>query len=207
VPTETSALRGMNLASCHLCSTIQDADNPRCSFCHVALHGRKHHSLQKAWAYLATALVLYLPANLLPIMATSEMGNKTFNTIAGGVVVLWENGDYLVALIILVASLMVPIAKFVALFTLCLSEQFKIYNKPHSKATIYRLTEFVGRWSMVDVFVVAFLASLIQLGNLMSVYPGPAALAFGGMVVFSMLAAHSLDPKIFWDDYEYSEQT
>ena len=84
--------------------------------------------------------------------------------------------------------------------------QFKIVDKPHNRVAIYRLTEFVGRWSMVDVFVVAFLASLIQLGNLMSVYPGPAALAFAGMVIFSMLAANSLDPKLFWDDYEHHQQ-
>lgn len=200
--SDISALRRQNLVSCHLCSTVQSADRVHCSFCRHGLHTRKHHSLQRAWSFLVTALILYVPANLLPIMNTDQMGDETFNTIAGGVVSLWEHGDYLVAGIILVASLLVPLAKFAALFLLCLSEQFKIYNKPQSKATIYRLTEFVGRWSMIDVFVVAFLASLIQLGNLLSIYPGPAALAFAGMVIFSMLAANSLDPKIFWDDYE-----
>jgi paraquat-inducible protein A len=202
VSFDSSALHQQNLVSCHLCSTVQSADRDRCGFCRHALHTRKHHSLQRVWSFLVTALVLYVPANLLPIMNTDQMGAETYNTIAGGVVTLWEHGDYLVASIILVASLLVPLAKFAALFLLCLSAQFKIYNKPHSKVAIYRLTEFVGRWSMVDVFVVAFLASLIQLGNLLSIYPGPAALAFAGMVIFSMLAANSLDPKIFWDDYE-----
>ena len=199
---ESSALYRKNLISCPLCSTVQSAERVRCDFCRHVLHTRKHHSLQRAWSFLVTALILYVPANMLPIMTTDQMGTETFNTIAGGVVSLWEHGDYLVAGIILVASLLVPLAKFAALLLLCLSEQFKIYNKPHSKVTIYRLTEFVGRWSMIDVFVVAFLASLIQLGSLLSIHPGPAALAFAGMVIFSMMAANSLDPKIFWDDYE-----
>jgi len=199
---ETGALIGLNLASCHQCGTVQAADRDRCNFCNHVLHSRKHHSVQRAWSFLTTALILYVPANVLPIMNTSALGDETFNTIAGGVVSLWGQGDYLIAVIIFFASLLVPLAKFAALITLCLSIQFRIFNKPRSKATIYRLTEFVGRWSMVDVFVVAFLASLIQLGNLMTVYPGPAALAFAGMVIFSMLAANSLDPKIFWDNYE-----
>lgn len=202
---DSSAFEAQNLASCHLCDTVQDAGRQRCSFCQHPLHARKQYSLQRAWSYLATAIILYVPANLLPIMTTSELGHETFNTIAGGVVTLWQHGDYLISLIILLASLMIPLAKFAAMLTLCSSEQFKIYNKPHSKTTIYRITEFVGRWSMVDVFVVAFLASLIQLGSLMSIYPGPAALAFAGMVIFSMLAADSLDPKVFWDDYEQSK--
>lgn len=202
MPTESSAFYQQNLVSCDMCSTVQSADRVHCGFCHHALHTRKQHSLQRAWSFLVTALILYVPANLLPIMNTDQMGAETYNTIAGGVVSLWGHGDYLVASIILVASLLVPLAKFAALFLLCLSGQFKVYNKPHSKAAIYRLTEFVGRWSMIDVFVVAFLASLIQLGNLLSIYPGPAALAFAGMVIFSMLAANSLDPKNFWDDYE-----
>ena len=199
---ESSAFSVQNLVSCRLCDTVQDADHRRCEFCQYPLYARKQYSLQRAWSYLITAMLLYIPANMLPIMTTSELGDETFNTIAGGVITLWQHGDYMISLIILLASLMIPLAKFVALLTLCFSEQFKVYNKPHNKATIYRLVEFVGRWSMVDVFVVAFLASLIQLGNLMSVYPGPAALAFACMVIFSMLAADSLDPKVFWDDYE-----
>lgn len=200
--SNSAALHGQKLQSCHRCCTVQPSSHEHCSFCQHKLHGRKHHSLQRSWVFLLTALIFYVPANALPIMATHQLGTDTYNTIAGGVVLLWEQGSYFIAAIILVASLLVPIAKFIALFTLCLSEQFKIYRKPQNKTFIFRATEFVGRWSMVDVFVVAFLASLIQMGNLMSVYPGPAALAFAGMVVFSMLAANSIDPKLFWDDNE-----
>jgi len=202
----SSALHDLNLVNCRQCETVQAADHLHCSFCGHALHGRKRYRLQRAWSFLITALILYVPANMLPIMVTYELGNGTYNTIAGGVVALWEHGDYLIALIILVASLLVPVAKFAALIILCLGDRLKIVDRPYNRATIYRLTEFVGRWSMVDVFVVAFLASLIQLGNLMSVYPGPAALAFAGMVIFSMLAANSLDPKLFWDAYEQRQR-
>jgi len=203
VPSESGSLAVQTLQSCQYCCTVQPATSKRCEFCGHTLHARKHHSLQRSWIFLVTALIFYAPANLLPIMTTSQLGKETYNTIAGGVVLLWEHGSYLIAAIILVASLIVPLAKFIALITLCLSKQLKIFREPKSKVAIYRVTEFVGRWSMVDVFVVAFLASLIQMGNLMSIYPGPAALAFAGMVIFSMLAANSIDPKLFWDDDEH----
>lgn len=198
MPPDVASLQAGQLQSCHYCCTVQPATRRRCRFCRHSLHARKH-SLQRVWALLLTALILYVPANVLPIMTTSQLGKQTYSTIAGGVVLLWEQGSYLIAAIILIASLLVPIAKFIAITTLCLSEQLRIYRDPRNKTAIYRATEFVGRWSMVDVFVVGFLASLIQMGNLMSIYPGPAALAFAGMVITSMLAANSIDPKLFWN--------
>ena len=201
-PPERGAWRDRRLLSCHHCGTVQPATRQRCEFCAHRLHGRKHQSLQRSWAFLLTAMVLYVPANALPIMRTSQLGSESFSTIAGGVVVLWQYGDYLIAAIIFIASLLVPVAKFVALIGLCLAEQFQVYDNPQSKIRIFRFTELVGRWSMVDVFVVAFLASLIQLGNLLAIHPGPAALAFAGMVVFTMLAANSFDPRLFWDRYD-----
>ena len=198
---DRAALDSQDLVSCHHCATVQ-ADGERCCFCGHTLRGRGHLGLQHSWVFLITALMLYIPANLLPIMVTNSLGDETYNTIAGGVVVLWEDGSWLVATIIFVASVLVPVAKFFALGWLCLSGQLRRRDKPKSKMFVYRMSELVGRWSMLDVFVVGFLASLIQMGSLMSVYPGPAALAFGGMVVFTMLAANSLDPKQFWEDHE-----
>ena len=195
-----SALYAHRLLSCHHCETVQPAANQSCSFCGHAIHGRKHQGLQRSWIFVLTALLFYIPANVMPIMVTSQQGKESFNTIASGVVLLWEDGSYMVSAIIFIASLLVPPAKFIALIWLCLCEQFALYKSPRGKTTVYRAAEFVGRWSMLDVFVVAFLAGLIQMGNLMSIYPGPAAVAFGGMVVFTMLAANSLDPKVFWDD-------
>tara|TARA_R110001592_G_scaffold18954_1_gene78360 strand:- start:18 stop:428 length:411 start_codon:yes stop_codon:yes gene_type:complete len=135
-------------------------------------------------------------------MLTNSLGTQTSNTIAGGVLLLWDHGSYFIASIIFIASLLVPIAKFLALIALCLSETFDLRLDAYSKTSIYRMTEYIGRWSMIDVFVVAFLAGFIQMGEIMSIYPGPAALAFAAMVIFTMLAANSINPKQFWDKHD-----
>jgi paraquat-inducible protein A len=190
------------LLACHSCATVQPDTHHRCSFCNSVLHRRKQDSLQRTWLYLLTGIVMYLPANIWPIMVTNTLGNEQPSTIIGGIVLLWEHGSYPIAAIIFIASVAVPVAKFLVLIGLLLSEHFRVFDKPNSKTVLYRITEFVGRWSMVDVFVVAFLASLIQLGNIASIYPGPAVLAFGFMVVATMLAAASFDPRLFWDSHE-----
>lgn len=184
--------------SCHHCLLLQQVSNHHCEFCGARLHPYKVDSLQRSWLFLITGILLYIPANILPIMVNSTLGKTEENTIVGGVLVLWQHGSYPIALIIFIASVAVPIAKFLILFGLLLSEQLEIYNRPQSKVIAFRVTEFIGRWSMVDVFVVAFLAGLIQLDNLMAIYPGPAAIAFAGMVVSTMLAATSLETKHFW---------
>jgi paraquat-inducible protein A len=161
-------------------------------------------SLQRTALFLLTGLLLYIPANLLPIMTVTTLGNPEANTIIGGVVTLWEHGSYPIAGIIFIASVLVPIGKFLVLLSLLLSEHFRVFRRPGAKITVYRVTEFVGRWSMVDVFVVAFLAALVQFGNVMAIQPGPAVLAFAGMVVATMLAADSFEPKIFWHTHERS---
>ncbi len=190
------------MVACHHCATVQRDVNRRCDFCERVLHRRKPDSLQRTWLFLITGIVMYIPANVWPIMTTNTLGNEVPNTIVGGVVLLWEHGSYPIAAVIFIASVVVPITKFLVLLGLLLSEQLGVYDRPYTKVILYRITEFVGRWSMVDVFVVAFLASLIQLGKLMSIYPGPAALAFGGMVVATMLSAASFDPRLFWDGHE-----
>ena len=186
------------LLSCHHCDLVQAPGKGQCRFCGHALIAHHTYNLQRCWSLWLTALIFYLPANLLPIMQTSQLGKNTNSTIAGGVLLLWEHGSYLIAGIIFVASLLVPLAKFVAIAGLCVSQRYAGIFTPAGKQTIFRLTEFVGRWSMVDVFVVGFLAALIQMGQLMSIHPGPAALAFGAMVIFTMLAAKSIDPRMFW---------
>lgn len=202
---EAELMMGAKQLQCHHCATVQVASNPHCQFCQARLHQGSHNSIQKTWAYLITGILLYIPANLLPIMISNEFGEVIYNTIVGGAVKMWEEGSYLVALIIFVASIVVPIAKFLVLIALCLSQQFNAYNKPKNKIVAYRITEFVGRWSMVDVFVVAFLASLVQMGLLMNIYPGPAVLAFLGMVIFTMLAALSFDSTLFWSSNDKHE--
>jgi len=155
-------------------------------------------SIQTTWALLFTSVLLYIPANILPIMVTNTFGDENASTIVGGVILLWQSGSYPIALIIFVASVLVPIAKIVILCWLNYSVQQGHQQRNQERTRWYRLTEFVGRWSMIDVFVVAVLVSLIQLGNVMSIHPGYAAIAFCAVVITTMLAAMSFDTRLIW---------
>jgi len=159
----------------------------------------KRIRIQQTWALIITSVVLYIPANLLPIMNTRLLGQDEPSTILGGVVLLWSMGSYPIALVIFIASVAVPVAKILILAWLNYSVQTQRKNLTLERMKLYRLAEFVGRWSMVDVFVVIILASLIQLGNTMSIYPGAATLAFSGVVIITMLAAMSFDSHLIWN--------
>lgn len=155
-------------------------------------------SIQQTWALIITAVILYIPANVLPIMTTTVLGQDEPSTIFGGVVLLWHLGSYPIAIVIFIASVAVPIAKFIVLAWLNYSVQKGHHTLTAERIKFYRIAEFIGRWSMVDVFVVIILASLIQLGNTMSIYPGSATLAFSGSVVITMFAAMTFEPKLIW---------
>ncbi|MCW8091356.1 paraquat-inducible protein A [Alteromonas sp. ASW11-130] len=157
-------------------------------------------SIQRTWALLLTATLLYIPANILPIMTTSIFGRSEPSTIIGGVIALWEMGSYPIAIIILIASVVVPVAKILILAWLNLSVQSGMLNNPQVRIKYFRLVEWIGRWSMIDVFVVAILVALIQLGNTLSIYPGPAALAFCAVVFVTMLAAITFDARMIWQN-------
>jgi paraquat-inducible protein A len=206
VPTEQHFSHGSaaqsGLLLCHHCGKTQDMSHSRCVRCDSPVHVRNVNSIQKTWAYLITAFVLYLPANLLPIMSTTLLGKDSSNTILSGIVALWEHGSYPIALIIFIASVLIPIAKLLVLCWLCYMVQNQSRVLLRERTLLYRITEFIGRWSMIDVFVVGILVSLVHLGNLMTIYPGPAALSFAGMVVATMLAANSFDPRLIWDVYD-----
>ncbi len=159
-------------------------------------------SIQTTWALLLTSILLYIPANILPIMHTSVLGSDDPSTILGGVILLWEMDSYPIAIIIFIASVFIPVAKIVILCWLNYSVQRKQQHANSERIFWYRITEFVGRWSMIDVFVVAVLVSLIQLGNIMNALPGHAALAFCGVVIFTMLAAMSFDSRLIWYETE-----
>ncbi len=196
-PQGTAAAHG--LAACHVCGKASSAALHRCPRCEAPIHVRKPDSLQRTIALLLTAVVLLLPANILPIMHTENLGRVTPSTILGGVVLLWEEGAYPIALVILIASVVVPIAKILILSTLVLGVARASTASPHDRARLYKVTEMVGRWSMIDVFVVAILVALINLGDLLTIRPGNAALAFAGVVVSTILAAGSFDPRLIWD--------
>jgi paraquat-inducible protein A len=159
-------------------------------------------SIQTTWALLFTAVLLYIPANILPIMHTSVLGSDDPSTILGGVILLWETGSHPIAMVIFIASVLIPVAKIVILCWLNYSVQSHQQHANNERIFWYRITEFVGRWSMIDVFVVAVLVSLIQLGNIMNVLPGHAALAFCGVVICTMLAAMSFDSRLIWYEQE-----
>ncbi|UBU49595.1 paraquat-inducible protein A [Cobetia sp. D5] len=201
LPGIGAALQG--LASCHSCGLINACGereaHTHCRRCGDPVHQRKTQSLQRTWAWLIAAAILYIPANLFPIMTTVSLGENDPQTIAGGIVVLWSHGDWPIAMVIFIASILVPASKMIAIAWLCISAQRPEVQHARARVTLYRITEYVGRWSMVDVFVVALLAALIQLGALMSVHPGPAALSFACVVVLTMLSALSFDPRLVWD--------
>jgi paraquat-inducible protein A len=165
-------------------------------------HARNPEGWSRSAAYLLTGLLLYIPANTLPIMTVTSLGNSEANTIIGGVITLWAHGSYPIALVIFIASVFVPLSKFLVLIWLLACQRLRLLGNPESKMLAWRATEFIGRWSMVDVFVVAFLAGLVQFGSLMSIASGPAVLAFAGMVIATMLAAASIDTGAFWEHDE-----
>jgi paraquat-inducible protein A len=202
-PVGTAAAEG--LASCHICAKLSPASLHRCPLCGAALHVRMTDSLQKTIALVFTAVVLYIPANLLPIMTTTQLGAPTDSTILGGVVLLIHHGSYPIAAVIFIASVLVPSGKLIAICWLVWSVSSGQKTSAVQRTKLYRVTEFVGKWSMTDVFVVAVLVALIQLGGLLNITAGPAAIAFGGVVVVTMLAAESFDPRLIWDQVEKAD--
>lgn len=185
--------------TCGLINRLSPQGRGHCVRCHEKLHQRLPHSLQRTWALLGASAIMYIPANVYPIMTTTSLGSSSPSTIIGGVVQLIQMGSWPIAAIIFIASVIVPVGKLVALIWLCLVVRRSSVLNAQSRTRLYRLTEFIGRWSMVDVFVVAILVALIRAGSLMSITPGPAALAFGSVVVLTMLAAMTFDPRLIWD--------
>lgn len=188
-----------NLASCHTCSRVQSADLHHCQRCGAAVHLRKPDSLQRCIALSVASLIAYIPANVMPIMIVTQMGSSESSTILMGVAKFWEMHAYPVAITIFVASVLIPGLKLLALGILCAAAAGKVTVNPRNANRIYFLTELVGRWSMVDVFVVAILVGLVKFGGIMSIEAGPAAVAFAIMVILTMFAAHAFEPKLIWD--------
>ncbi len=193
----------MGLVSCDTCFAVwrwpQAARKVHCPRCGNRLHSRLPHSLARSWALLLTAMILYVPANVLPVMRNIYLGEDTRNTIMSGVVLFLQEGDWFLALVIFTASIMVPLLKMMSLLYLLVSVQWHNHSAHHQRTRLYRITELVGRWSMVDVFVIGILTALVQMGSLSRIEPGPGAMAFAAVVVLSMLAAMSFDPRLIWD--------
>jgi len=160
---------------------------------------RKENSIVRTWALLIAAMILYIPANVLPVMNTTTIFGTEADTILSGVVYLWTSGDPPLALLVFFASITVPLLKMLALMVLLVSAQRRSTWDPRQRARLYRLVEFVGRWSMLDIYVVTLMAALVQIGSLASIRPGYGAVAFGSVVVLTMFSAMSFDPRLIWD--------
>ncbi len=207
-----STAKDLSLVVCHSCGLLNPissqamSSNPQfCSRCHSVLHARKPSSLERTWALMLAAAIMYVPANLLPMTITSSLVGEQQDTIMSGVIYFWHNQDYLVAFVIFTASIFIPILKLMILTFLLLVVRKQATDKqrwrPEQCAFLYRVVEFVGRWSMIDVFVVSLLTALIQMQALASISAGPGAVAFGAVVVLTMLASLSFDPRMIWDNY------
>ncbi|UVE19797.1 paraquat-inducible protein A [Pseudomonas sp. LS44] len=201
VPPRAADLR---LCLCHSCGQACDisAHPHHCERCGATLHVRKTNAIARTWAFMVTALVFYVPANLLPIMYTSMFGSGTESTIAEGVSEFWESGAWDIALIIFIASIGVPAIKFVALTLLLITVQRRSLWARRQRSQLYRFVELIGYWSMLDVLVVALVAALVQFRELANIEPRLGILFFGLVVVFTMLAAMSFDPRLIWETAE-----
>ena len=195
------------LQSCDTCGLLSrpapgDHDGEaggRCPRCDEALEFRKANSIQRTWAYLIAAAVCYVPANVLPVLTTTTAAGADSDTILQGVVLLWSPTGWPLSLIVLFASIMIPSAKILALAYLLITVQRGSIENNVQRVRLYRMVEFIGRWSMVDVFVDTFTAALVQLQPLMSVSPAPGLFFFAAVVVLTMLAVESFDPRLIWD--------
>jgi paraquat-inducible protein A len=191
--------REAGLVACTRCARVWTRGQEACGRCGSALHSRKPRSLQMVWAWWAAGLVAYIPANLYPMLRTQTLIGSSESTIIGGAVELVHHGAVPVALVILIASVAIPVGKFVAIAYLALNLGHAAPLAAHRRQQLYELVEFIGRWSMIDVFVVAILSSLVQLNFVATIHPGPAALTFALSVIFTMLSAKSFDSRMIWD--------
>ena len=196
-----AAARG--LLSCHVCGLLSRGGHSggtlHCPRCSAALHFRKPKSVARSWAFLIAAYLLYIPANVLPIMQTSSLFGAQDDTIMSGIIYLWHSGSWDLALVVFIASIMVPLLKLIAMTLLLITVQRRSTWQPVQRTRLYRVVELVGRWSMLDIYVVSILAALVQIGSLATINAGPAALAFGAVVVLTMFAALQFDPRLIWD--------
>lgn len=193
-----SGLR-QGLRSCPCCTAVLPIDRYRCTRCGTAAYARRRHSLQWTMALLLTSFLIYIPANIMPIMVTEALGDKMSSNIMAGVILLWSDGSYPVALVIFIASIMVPSLKMLAIGWLCWDARGHGSRDSEKMHLVYEVVEFVGRWSMIDVFVIAVLSALVRIGQLMNIYPAVGALLFAAVVILTMFAAMTFDPRLTWD--------
>ena len=203
---EIITARKAGLIACHSCHFLCAQGNRSadriCPRCGAGLHDRKPNSIARTWALLLAAILFYIPANLLPITVVISLGKAQSDTIMSGVIYFVHSGMWPIALVIFVASVFVPLLKLLILIYLLISVQRKSTWRQKDRTKLYRITEIIGRWSMVDIFVVTILVALVHLGGLATIHAGPGAIFFGAVVVITIFAAMSFDPRLIWDTEE-----
>lgn len=194
--------RSAGLVGCGHCGRVSPAHHRTCRQCGAALESRYQQSLQRVWAWWIAGFITFIPANLYPMMITDTFVATFSSTIVGGALDLIHHGDAFVGIVVLVASVLIPVGKFIAIAYVAWAIRNPRSADPHKLHILYEVVEFIGRWSMIDVFVVAILSALVHLGSVADIYPGIAAVCFGATVIFTMLSALSLDPRLIWDAFE-----
>lgn len=191
----------MGLLSCHQCGklwkNVEQGD--RCGHCNATLHKRKPDSINRTWALLIAACIMYIPANMMPVMITNTFFDSHQDTILSGIIFFWASGEWGLAAVVFIASFLVPLLKLASLFILLISAQQKSTWRQLERAKLYRMIELIGRWSMLDVFVVSLLVGLVQIQGFAQITAGVGIIAFGAVVVLTMLASISFDPRLIWD--------
>ena len=207
-PPACSALAA-GLWRCRGCAAVclpppeaREQGRARCPRCDAVVHPRLPDSVARSWAYLLAATALYLPANLLPVTSTASIGGRQNDTIFSGIVYFWKDGSYGLAALVFVASIVVPITKLLLLSLLLISLQRHDRRWAVQRLKAWRVLELIGRWSMLDIFAITILAALVQVESLAELTPGPGAMAFGAVVVLTMLSTHSFDPRLLFDKPE-----
>ncbi|WP_221931767.1 paraquat-inducible protein A [Thalassomonas sp. M1454] len=196
----TAKDKGLALCSvCHLVSKVNEEGDSYCPRCEEKLEQRFHNSLQRCWAWTICSTIAFIPANAFPIMTILYFGKGQPDTILSGIILLLKFGMYPIAAIVFIASFVIPLAKIVGLYVLLYSLKKKGNLSKQKRTKLYRFVEFFGRWSMLDVFVVALLVALVEIGSIVEIVAGPGATAFGVMVILTIFAADSFDPRLLWD--------
>lgn len=189
--------------SCRVCGLVSrflpGQSSGRCPRCDAAIHYRRPDSLKRCWAYVIASYILYIPANMMVMMETGTLISYRKDTIMSGVVHLWESNNKTIAAIVFIASILVPLFKLLVLTLLLISVRSGSTWQLSTRMKLYRIVEFIGRWSMLDIFVLTLLAALVQLQALAVVRAGGASIAFGAVVVLTMFAAMEFDPRLMWD--------
>ena len=206
--TMTVTAKDQGLVGCRSCARVWPEGTPHCGLCGAKLVSRDVRSLQRVWAWWVAGVLAYIPANTYPMLETRTLFHTQEDTIIEGAIDLAAHGAYGIAVIILFASVIIPLSKFFAIAYLALSVRRaqRTRNRPPARRfLIYEIVEYIGRWSMIDVFVVAILSALVQLNAAASINPGIAALAFALSVIFTMLSAQSFDSRLIWDQVQDRE--